>query len=171
MDIPADIKERYRTVWEIKQKNVLQMAADRGPFIDQSQSLNIHVAQPKYGTLTSMHFTGWKMGLKTGMYYLRTKPAAAAIKFTVDKSKVNHLLFLTFMFKLFFKIKVEEKENVAVKIEAVTKSPVKAVSSLKEGPSEDDIRRLNEAALVRLLFWIAFKYFLRFAHWKTKKHA
>lgn len=89
MDIPADIKERYRTVWEIKQKNVLQMAADRGPFIDQSQSLNIHVAQPKYGTLTSMHFTGWKMGLKTGMYYLRTKPAAAAIKFTVDKSKAS----------------------------------------------------------------------------------
>jgi len=132
LDIPADIKERYRTVWEIKQKNVLQMAADRGPFIDQSQSLNIHVAQPKYGTLTSMHFTGWKMGLKTGMYYLRTKPAAAAIKFTVDKSKV----------------KVEEKENVEVKIEAATKSPVKAVSSLKEGPSEDDIRRLNEAALV-----------------------
>lgn len=64
------------------------MAADRGPFIDQSQSLNIHMAKPMYGTLTSMHFAGWKMGLKTGMYYLRTKPAAAAIKFTIDKSKV-----------------------------------------------------------------------------------
>ena len=89
LDIPQNIKDIYRTVWEIKQKNVLQMAADRGPFIDQSQSLNIHIAQPKYGPLTSMHFMGWKKGLKTGMYYLRTKPAAAAIKFTVDQEKVK----------------------------------------------------------------------------------
>ena len=91
LDIPQHIKDIYRTVWEIKQKNVLQMAADRGPFIDQSQSLNIHIAQPKYGTLTSMHFMGWKKGLKTGMYYLRTKPAANAIKFTVDQEKVFDL--------------------------------------------------------------------------------
>ena len=90
LDIPQNIKDIYRTVWEIKQKNVLQMAADRGPFIDQSQSLNIHIAQPKYGPLTSMHVMGWKKGLKTGMYYLRTKPAAAAIKFTVDQEKVKN---------------------------------------------------------------------------------
>ena len=64
--IPADIKALYKTVWEISQKNILQMAADRGAFIDQSQSLNIHIAEPNYGKLSSMHFYGWKLGLKTG---------------------------------------------------------------------------------------------------------
>ncbi|XP_076368066.1 ribonucleoside diphosphate reductase large subunit [Tachypleus tridentatus] len=83
--IPADLKDLYRTVWEIPQRVIIKMAADRGAFIDQSQSLNIHIAEPNYGKLTSMHFYGWKMGLKTGMYYLRSKPAANAIQFTVDK--------------------------------------------------------------------------------------
>lgn len=87
--IPDDLKALYKTVWEISQKVILQMAADRGAFIDQSQSLNIHIAQPNYGKLTSMHFHAWKLGLKTGMYYLRTKPAANAIQFTVDKTKVS----------------------------------------------------------------------------------
>ncbi|QQP32436.1 Ribonucleoside-diphosphate reductase, partial [Caligus rogercresseyi] len=64
-EIPDDIKALYKTVWEISQKTILQMAADRGAFIDQSQSLNIHIAQPNYGKLTSMHFYGWKLGLKT----------------------------------------------------------------------------------------------------------
>merc|ERR1712165_698977 len=86
-EIPDDIKALYKTVWEVSQKTILKMAADRGAFIDQSQSLNIHVAEPNYGKLTSMHFYGWKLGLKTGMYYLRTKAAAAAIQFTVDKTK------------------------------------------------------------------------------------
>ncbi|KAK0148491.1 Ribonucleoside-diphosphate reductase large subunit [Merluccius polli] len=72
--IPDDLKELYKTVWEISQKTIIKMAADRGAFIDQSQSLNIHIAEPNYGKLTSMHFYGWKQGLKTGMYYLRTKP-------------------------------------------------------------------------------------------------
>lgn len=85
--IPANIRELYKTVWEISIKASIQMAADRGAFIDQSQSFNIHVAEPNYGKLTSMHFYGWKLGLKTGMYYLRTKPAANAIQFTVDKGK------------------------------------------------------------------------------------
>lgn len=87
--IPADIRELYKTVWEMSVKNQIQMAADRGAFIDQSQSFNIHVAEPNYGKLTSIHFYGWKMGLKTGMYYLRTKPAANAIQFTVDKQRLN----------------------------------------------------------------------------------
>lgn len=87
--IPADLKALYKTVWEISQKVVIQMAADRGAFIDQSQSLNIHIAEPNYGKLTSMHFYAWKLGLKTGMYYLRTKPAANAIQFTVDKSRLK----------------------------------------------------------------------------------
>lgn len=87
--IPADIRELYKTVWEISVKNLIQMAADRGAFIDQSQSFNIHVAEPNYGRLTSIHFHAWKMGLKTGMYYLRTKPAAQAIQFTVDKQRLT----------------------------------------------------------------------------------
>ena len=67
-EIPDDIKALYKTVWEVSQKTVLKMAADRGAFIDQSQSLNVHVAEPNYGKLTSMHFYGWKLGLKTGIY-------------------------------------------------------------------------------------------------------
>merc|ERR1712156_338820 len=86
-EIPEDIKNLYKTVWEISQKTVLKMAADRGAFIDQSQSLNVHVAEPNFAKLSSMHFYGWQAGLKTGMYYLRTKAAASAIQFTVDKTK------------------------------------------------------------------------------------
>ena len=84
--IPDDIKAIYKTVWEISQKKVLDLAADRGAFICQSQSLNVHLQSPSNGQLTSMHFYGWKKGLKTGMYYLRTRPAAQAIQFTVDAS-------------------------------------------------------------------------------------
>jgi len=87
--IPDDIKALYKTVWELSQRVVIDMAADRGAFIDQSQSLNLHVAEPSFAKLTSMHFYGWKKGLKTGMYYLRTKPAANAIQFTVDKTKLK----------------------------------------------------------------------------------
>lgn len=87
-EIPKEIREIYKTVWEMSVKKQIQMAADRAAFIDQSQSFNIHVAEPSYGKLTSIHFYGWKMGLKTGMYYLRTKPAAIAIQFTVDKQRL-----------------------------------------------------------------------------------
>jgi ribonucleoside-diphosphate reductase alpha chain len=82
-EIPVELKELYRTVWEIKQKSILEMAADRGAFIDQSQSLNIHMEDTNFGKLSSLHFTAWKLGLKTGMYYLRTRPAVDAIKFTI----------------------------------------------------------------------------------------
>lgn len=85
-EIPADLKELYRTVWEIKQKSVLEMAADRGAYIDQSQSLNIHMEDTNFGKLSSLHFAAWKLGLKTGMYYLRTRPAVDAIKFTIKES-------------------------------------------------------------------------------------
>ncbi|KAG6160570.1 ribonucleotide-diphosphate reductase subunit rnr1 [Claviceps purpurea] len=84
-NIPTDIKALYKTVWEISQRQIVQMAADRGAFIDQSQSLNIHMKDPTMGKITSMHFAGWKLGLKTGMYYLRTQAAAAPIQFTVDQ--------------------------------------------------------------------------------------
>merc|ERR1712181_173405 len=89
LDLPDDLKELYKTVWEIKQRTVLDMAADRGAYIDQSQSLNIHMIDASAAKLASMHFHGWKLGLKTGMYYLRTKAAADAIKFTVDVDKVH----------------------------------------------------------------------------------
>ncbi|KKA27487.1 hypothetical protein TD95_001973 [Thielaviopsis punctulata] len=87
--IPDDIKALYKTVWEISQRTVVQMAADRGAFIDQSQSLNIHMKDPTMGKITSMHFAGWKLGLKTGMYYLRTQAAAAPIQFTVDQEALR----------------------------------------------------------------------------------
>jgi ribonucleoside-diphosphate reductase alpha chain len=83
--IPSDIKEIYKTVWEIKQKAVIDMAAERGAYICQTQSLNLFIENASFSKLTSMHFYGWKRGLKTGMYYLRTKAAAEAIKFTVDQ--------------------------------------------------------------------------------------
>jgi ribonucleoside-diphosphate reductase alpha chain len=83
-EIPEDLREIYKTVWEIKQRTVIDMAADRGAYICQSQSLNLFIDQPNFGKLTSMHFYAWKKGLKTGMYYLRTRAAADAIKFTVD---------------------------------------------------------------------------------------
>ncbi|HEY8401091.1 MAG TPA: ribonucleoside-diphosphate reductase subunit alpha [Cytophagaceae bacterium] len=84
-EIPQHIKDLYKTVWEIKQKTLIDMAADRGAYICQSQSFNVHIQDPNFGKLTSMHFYAWKKGLKTGMYYLRTKAAADAIKFTVEK--------------------------------------------------------------------------------------
>jgi ribonucleoside-diphosphate reductase alpha chain len=88
-EIPQHIKDIYRTVWEIPQRAIIDMAADRGAYICQSQSLNIHLKDPNFGKLTSMHFYAWKKGLKTGMYYLRTTAAADAIKFTLDKSALQ----------------------------------------------------------------------------------
>lgn len=82
--IPDRLKELYRSVWEIRQRALVDMAADRGAFIDQTQSLNIFMSAPTFSKLTSLHFYAWRRGLKTGMYYLRTRPAADAIKFTLD---------------------------------------------------------------------------------------
>ncbi|OMJ90074.1 hypothetical protein SteCoe_7656 [Stentor coeruleus] len=87
-EIPNDIKVLYKTVWEIPQKTLIDMAIIRSPFIDQSQSLNVFISDPSFGKLTSLHFYCWKKGLKTGMYYLRSRPAADAIKFTVDVEKL-----------------------------------------------------------------------------------
>ena len=86
-EIPDDIKLLYRTVWEVSQKSIIDMAADRGAYICQSQSMNIHMQDANFGKLTSMHFHAWKKGLKTGLYYLRTKAAADAIKFTIVKDE------------------------------------------------------------------------------------
>ncbi len=88
-EIPQNIKDIYKTVWEISQKAIIDMSADRGAYICQSQSLNIHLKDPNFGKLTSMHFYAWKKGLKTGMYYLRTQAAADAIQFTLDKNAIK----------------------------------------------------------------------------------
>lgn len=88
-EVPQEMKEIYKTVWEIKQRSIIDMAADRGAYICQSQSLNLFVDNPNFAKLTSMHFHAWRKGLKTGMYYLRTKAAADAIKFTVDVAALN----------------------------------------------------------------------------------
>jgi ribonucleoside-diphosphate reductase alpha chain len=83
--VPQDIKDLYKTVWELSQKAIIDMAADRGAFICQSQSMNLFVESPNFGKLSSMHFYAWQKGLKTGMYYLRSKAAVDPIKFTVKQ--------------------------------------------------------------------------------------
>ena len=88
-EIPQFIKDRYKTAWEIKQKNIIDMAVDRGKFICQSQSMNLFLESPNISTLTSMHFYGWEKGLKTGIYYLRSRPSSKAIQFTIEPDCVN----------------------------------------------------------------------------------
>ena len=83
VDLPDDLKALYKTAWELSMKAVIDMAADRGPYVCQTQSMNLFVAAPNYKKLTSMHFYAWRKGLKTGQYYLRSKPAARAIQVTV----------------------------------------------------------------------------------------
>ena len=85
-EIPNLIKLKYKTVWELKQKNIIDMAVDRGKFICQSQSMNLFLESPDIGTMTSMHSYSWKKGLTTGVYYLRSRPSSKAIQFTVQPS-------------------------------------------------------------------------------------
>ena len=87
-EVPKDLQILYRTAWELKMKDLIDMAADRGAFVDQSQSFNIFMEVPTKAKVTSMHFYGWKSGLKTGMYYLRTRPAVNAIQFTIDQEQI-----------------------------------------------------------------------------------
>ena len=82
--IPQNLKDMYKTVWEISQKQLINLSRARAPFICQSQSLNIYMAEPSYNKLTSAHFHAWQLGLKTGQYYLRSQPARDAIKFTLN---------------------------------------------------------------------------------------
>ena len=87
-EIPKELKEVYKTVWEVSQKTVIDMAADRAPFIDQTQSMNLWLSTPTFGKVNSMHMYAWKKGLKTGMYYLRSRSAVDAVKVTVSSEKV-----------------------------------------------------------------------------------
>ena len=86
LDISDFLKQKYKTVWEIPMKHLLEMAADRGPFICQSQSTNLWMKNPDYKKLTAMHMFAWSKGLKTGIYYLRTRAKAAPQQFTIDPS-------------------------------------------------------------------------------------
>ena len=87
-EIPEDLKELYKTVWEIKQKAIIDMARARAPFVDQGQSMNIYMEAPNFAKISSMHFYAWENGLKTGMYYLRTRSAVNPVKFTVENPTV-----------------------------------------------------------------------------------
>ena len=111
--IPADLRELYKTVWELSMKDIIDMARHRGYFIDQSQSLNLFMKDPDFGKLTSMHFYGWKSGLKTGMYYLRTKSAVNATQFTVSKEKVEEVIEEKPMSPAEFKAMVDASKNGA----------------------------------------------------------
>jgi ribonucleoside-diphosphate reductase alpha subunit len=122
-EIPQNIKDIYKTVWEISQKSIIDMSADRGAYICQSQSLNIHLTNPNFGKLTSMHFYAWKKGLKTGMYYLRSNAAADAIKFTVDKSAAQQLTAA--------EVGAEQAAAVAVAAEATAAALSSAQHSLQ----------------------------------------
>ena len=94
-EIPADIKAIFKTVWELSMRSVIDQSVRRGPYVDQSQSLNLFVAEPSHSKLSSMHFYGWKKGLKTGMYYLRTRPARDAVKVTIPVDVVDKALTKT----------------------------------------------------------------------------
>ena len=115
LDIPEELKAIYKTVWEIKQRVLVDMAADRGAFIDQSQSFNVHMSDANAGKLTSLHFYAWKKGLKTGMYYLRSRAAADAVKFTVDPTKEAAK-------KAAAKALAQDKENAPVVADAKKKA-------------------------------------------------
>lgn len=121
-EIPQEIKDLYKTVWEIKQRTIIDMAADRGAYICQSQSLNLFIAEPNFAKLTSMHFYAWEKGLKTGMYYLRTKPAATAIKFTVDKQ---------------YEMVPQSEENVMATTTATVASPISVTTAVTTDFTED----------------------------------
>lgn len=130
-EIPKKVRNVYKTVWEISQRVILDMAADRSPYICQSQSLNVHIAEPTSAKLTSMHFHAWKMGLKTGMYYLRTRPKADAIQFTVNQEQL-----------VADRVKAaqdNDKENAASNAKPVTPNPVVSkMSSLEVKDDEEE---------------------------------
>ena len=93
-NFPKELKEIYKTVWETSQRTVIDMAADRAPFIDQTQSMNLWLSNPTFGKVNSMHMYAWKKGLKTGMYYLRSRSAVDAVKVTVSAEKIAKQNFL-----------------------------------------------------------------------------
>ncbi len=135
--IPDEIKELYKTVWELSMKDIIDMSRHRGYFIDQSQSLNLFMENANYAKLTSMHFYAWKSGLKTGMYYLRTKAAVDAIKFTLDNTK-------------------KKEVPISVAAEAEVEAATPKAKEIKVAPTpvtqqEVDIQPMTEAEMKELI--------------------
>jgi len=137
-NIPEDIKELYKTVWELSMKDIIDMSRQRGYFIDQSQSLNLFMENANYGKLTSMHFYAWKSGLKTGMYYLRTKAAVDAIKFTLDNTKKKEIPISV----------AAEAEVAAATPEAAVALPVETTPVKQE---ETDVEPMSQAEMKELI--------------------
>ncbi len=152
--IPQDIKDLYKTVWELSMKDIIDMSRQRGYFIDQSQSLNLFLEGATMAKLTSMHFYAWKSGLKTGMYYLRTKSAVDAIKFTLDKAKqeepIAEVVEVAEVANLEETVVVNQKQNKAAKtaekfaqektteVEPMTADEMKAlIAQAKEAEGDD----------------------------------
>ena len=146
--IPDEIKELYKTVWELSMKDIIDMSRQRGYFIDQSQSLNLFMENANYAKLTSMHFYAWKSGLKTGMYYLRTKAAVDAIKFTLDNTKKKEPVAVEANAELgantttaidTIAIKVETTPVQEADTRPMTAEEMKAlIARAKEGQADDD---------------------------------
>tara|TARA_R110002049_G_scaffold15417_8_gene63110 strand:+ start:17165 stop:19639 length:2475 start_codon:yes stop_codon:yes gene_type:complete len=147
-NIPAEIKELYKTVWELSMKDIIDMSRQRGYFIDQSQSLNLFMENANYSKLTSMHFYAWKSGLKTGMYYLRTKAAADAIKFTLDNTKKQEVpvdeapmeasIVAPEVAKT-IKVEATSANQQEVDVQPMTAAEMKAlIAQAKEGQADDD---------------------------------
>ncbi|MCK0155722.1 ribonucleoside-diphosphate reductase subunit alpha [Cellulophaga sp. F20128] len=142
--IPQEIKELYKTVWELSMKDIIDMSRHRGYFIDQSQSLNLFMENANYSKLTSMHFYAWKSGLKTGMYYLRTKAAVDAIKFTLDNAKkkeapVNVMAEAEVTVATEIKVTPSPVQPEETNIEPMTASEMKAlIAQAKAGEADDD---------------------------------
>ncbi len=152
-NIPDDIKELYKTVWELSMKDIIDMSRQRGYFIDQSQSLNLFMENANYSKLTSMHFYAWKSGLKTGMYYLRTKAAVDAIKFTLDNTKKKEVPVSVTAEAEVVSVSPTAAKAIEVKPTAISESPQAAetdiqpmtaeemremIARAKEGQADDD---------------------------------
>jgi len=133
LNIPQDLKELYKTVWELSMKDIIDMSRHRGYFVDQSQSLNLFMQNANYSKLTSMHFYAWQSGLKTGMYYLRTKAAVDAIKFTLNNDKKAEPIEV-------LEQEVKEPAPVAVETQAVEMSPeeYRAMIELSKNAGPED---------------------------------
>jgi ribonucleoside-diphosphate reductase alpha chain len=140
LDIPQDLKELYKTVWELSMKDIIDMSRQRGYFIDQSQSLNLFMQNANYAKLTSMHFYAWQSGLKTGMYYLRTKAAVDAIKFTLNNDKKAEPLVVANTEKAEEKIAAKVLEPIASVNEPaeITADEYKAMIELAKNAGPDD---------------------------------
>jgi ribonucleoside-diphosphate reductase alpha chain len=135
--IPANVKELYKTVWEMSMKDIIDMSAERGIFIDQSQSLNLFIEAPNTAKLTSMHFYAWKKGLKTGMYYLRSKGAADAIKFTVQKQGGQQMTPV---------VKKDEAPLIQSSVDAVVQSSEAPILATEPLAPEYALRKAETAA-------------------------